>query len=363
MYHYLTYYIIPALTPIFIISILLGGNWMWLGFGILVTIFIIGDAILGEDTAQPDYKHAWIIEVPLHLALPMLTILLVAFAWSAGSGSLDLFGIGTTLGNLLPYDFLVVRSENTLFHYLGGIISVGFLIAGYGTNVAHELVHRVNNKMSMLEGRWLLSTSCNPDFAIEHVFGHHSTVGTKEDPATAKRGDNVYFFFLRSTVLGHISAWKIELNRIRKKNISIFSIRNRMITGYLMSFVWIFLFYHAGGLTGLVLFFSQAILAKFILEIINYMEHYGLSRQVGSPIKPEHSWNTNKRISSIFLFSLTRHSAHHEKPKDTFWILDPNLPAPDLPYGYLTNLFLCLVPPLWFKVMSPKLKDWDLNYR
>ena len=362
MYHYLKYYIIPALTPIFIISILLGGNWMWLGFGILVTIFIIGDAILGEDTAQPDYKHAWIIEVPLHLALPMLTTLLVAFAWSTGSGSQDFLRIGIAFEKLFSYDFLATRNENTWFHYLGGIISVGFLIAGYGTNVAHELVHRVNNKLAMFEGRWLLSTSCNPDFAIEHVFGHHSTVGTDEDPATAKRGDNVYSFFLRSTVLGHMSACRIELNRIRKKNISIFSIQNRMITGYLMSFAWIFLFYYGGGITGLVLFFGQAVIAKFILEIVNYMEHYGLSRETGSPIKPEHSWNTNKRISSIFLFSLTRHSAHHEKPKDSFWILDPYLHAPNMPYGYLTTLFLCLVPPLWFKVMDPKLKNWDLNY-
>ena len=135
-----------------------------------------------------------------------------------------------------------------------------------------------------------------------------------------------------------------------------------MITGYLMSVLWCVLFYFAGGISGLILFIGQAAFAKFVLEIVNYMEHYGLTRKSHQKIGPEHSWNTNKRMSSMVLFSLTRHSAHHEKPRENFWKLDPYLNAPQMPFGYLTTLLICLIPPLWNFIMTPKLNDWDQNY-
>ena len=100
-----------------------------------------------------------------------------------------------------------------------------------------------------------------------------------------------------------------------------------------MSLLWCILFFNAGGGFGLALFLGQAIFAKFILEIVNYMEHYGLVRSTGQPIGPEHSWNTTKKMSTMVLFSLTRHSAHHEKPKVKFWKLDAYEDAPQMPYG------------------------------
>ena len=123
--------------------------------------------------------------------------------------------------------------------------------------------------------------------------------------------------------MGHISAWKHELKNLRKKGINAFSFRNKMITGYLMSVFWFVLFYIAGGIFGMMLFLGQAVFAKFVLEIVNYMEHYGLARNSNQKIGPEHSWNTNKRMSTMVLFSLTRHSAHHEKPRRKYWKLDP----------------------------------------
>ena len=112
-----------------------------------------------------------------------------------------------------------------------------------------------------------------------------------------------------------------------------------------MSLVLCAIFYYAGGVFGIILFLWQATFAKFILEAVNYMEHYGLARKEEQPIGPEHSWNSNKRMSTIVLFSLTRHSAHHEKPKIKFWKLDPYKNAPQMPYGYLTTLIICLIPP------------------
>ena len=129
-----------------------------------------------------------------------------------------------------------------------------------------------------------------------------------------------------------------------------------------MSGFWCTIFFIAGGIFGLVLFLGQAVFAKFILEIVNYMEHYGLTRRPDMPVMPEHSWNTNRRMSNMVLFSLTRHSAHHEKSKIPFWVLAPYITAPQMPFGYLTTVFLCLVPPIWYRVMEPRLEQWYSKY-
>jgi len=359
---YLKYFITPILAPTVMIGVLLGGHWMWLGLAVLFFVVIVGDAVLGEDASQPEYNYPWLIELPLHLALPLILLLLLSFAWASGSGIQDLLGIGQLLTGWFSYDFLAARNANIWSDYLGALLGVGFIVAGYGTNVGHELTHRIKDKIAMLEGRWLLSASCNPDFSIEHVYGHHVIVGTDEDPATARKGENVYAFSIRSTVLGHISAWKHELRRLRKKEYSPISLRNRMITGYFMSAFWCVIFFIASGVFGLVLFLGQAVFAKFILEIVNYMEHYGLARKPDQRIGPEHSWNTNKRMSGMVLFSLTRHSAHHEKPSVKFWKLDPYEDAPQMPYGYLTTLIFCLIPPLWYRIITPRLNDWEKHY-
>ena len=280
---YLRYYITPILAPAVIIGIFLGGHWMWLGLAVLFVVAIGGDAVLGEDASQPEYSHPWLIELPLHLALPIIIIMLLTFAWASGNVGEDFLGIGGLLSGLFAYDFLAARDGNMWFDYTGAVLGVGFMVAGYGTNVGHELTHRVKDRIAMLEGRWLLSASCNADFAIEHVYGHHVTVGTKEDPATARKGENVYMFAIRSTIFGHFSAWNLELKRLRKKGYSSISLRNKMITGYIMSFLWCSVFYIAGGVFGLILFLCQAVFAKFILEVVNYMEHYGLSRKPETP--------------------------------------------------------------------------------
>ena len=362
MMKYLKYYIVLLPTSSVLIGIFLGGHWMWLGLAVLFVVVIGGDAALGEDASQQEYSHPWLIELPLHLALPMIIILLLSFAWATGSGDQDFLNIGESLKGLFAYDFLTARNGSLWTDYIGALLGVGFIVAGYGTNVGHELTHRVKDRVAMLEGRWLLSASCNADFAIEHVYGHHVTVGTDEDPATARKGENVYAFSIRSTVFGHISAWKHELKRLRKKGFNLFSFKNRMITGYTMSLLWCILFFNAGGGFGLALFLGQAIFAKFILEIVNYMEHYGLVRSTGQLIGPEHSWNTNKKMSTMVLFSLTRHSAHHEKPKVKFWKLDAYEDAPQMPYGYLTTLIICMIPPLWYHIITPGLNVWEQEY-
>lgn len=362
MIHYLKYYFTTLLSPLFLVGLFLGGPWMWLGFAVLTFLMVAGDLVLGDDTDEPEFRHVWLLEIPLQLTLPVLTCLLLVLAWTLGEGSNDFLRIGALANVLLPWDVFAAREHNNWFGYLGAVIGVGFLVAGYGTNVAHELCHRTRAPWSMLVSRWLLTMSCNPDFTIEHVHGHHANVCTPEDPATARRGENVYTFFLRSTAMGHVSAWQIELKRLRRKKLAVASWHNQMLTGYAMTLVWPVVFYAAAGLPGVAAFFLQAIFAKFVLEVVNYMEHYGMVREPGTKVHPHHSWNTNRKMSGLVLFSLTRHSAHHERGSLPYWKLSAYPEAPEMPQGYLTTIFLCLVPPLWKRIIDPKLAEWDQKY-
>ena len=113
--------------------------------------------------------------------LLIIILMLLTFAWSTGNPEEDFLGISKLLSGLFAYDFLAARDGNMWSDYVGAILGVGFMVAGYGTNVGHELTHRIKDRIAMLEGRWLLSASCNADFAIEHVYGHHKNACLPED--------------------------------------------------------------------------------------------------------------------------------------------------------------------------------------
>ena len=104
-------------------------------------------------------------------------------------------------------------------------------------------------------------------------------------------------------------------------------------------------------------------IAKALLEVINFSEHYGLVRVQGEPVMPHHSWNSNSTLSSTYLYNVTRHSSHHEKANLKYWELRSYQDAPMMPQGYLAMLYMALFLPKYFhKVMAKKLIDWDKRF-
>jgi alkane 1-monooxygenase len=116
------------------------------------------------------------------------------------------------------------------------------------------------------------------------------------------------------------------------------------------------------GVTGAVFLIVTSIFGKFVLEVVNFMEHYGMVRNPDVPVQPRHSWNTNKRLSSWTMFNLTRHSHHHAQGEVPYHELKSYQDAPMMIGGYLTTMLVALVPPLWNKLMVPKVLAWDQNY-
>jgi alkane 1-monooxygenase len=185
-------------------------------------------------------------------------------------------------------------------------------------------------------------------------------VATPQDPASARLGESFYQFWPRSVVGGMISGWTLEARRLRLRRRRTFSLRNEVLTAWLMTPVLFGAFAIAFGPGVLVLLIGQAIWGFTLLEIVNYVEHYGLLRQrVADGSRYEavnhlHSWNSNALMTNVFLLHLQRHSDHHAYPLRRYQVLRSFADSPQLPSGYATMIVVALIPPLWRRVMDPR---------
>jgi alkane 1-monooxygenase len=230
-----------------------------------------------------------------------------------------------------------------------------------GINVAHELVHRLQSPRDLIIGRWLLAFASDTAFAIEHVHGHHRTVGTPADPATARRGESLYAFILRSGVGTITNTVRREATRLTNLRQPVWSWRNRALRGQLMSLVIAAVYFYAAGVTGLIAFLVISLIGIAYLETVNYIEHYGLVRVPGRPVEARHSWDSYRAVSNLLLYNLPRHSDHHTNAHKPFWDLAARSDAPLLPYGYQIMMALAFFPRRFFRLMEPHLRTWDEN--
>jgi alkane 1-monooxygenase len=222
--------------------------------------------------------------------------------------------------------------------------TVGLYTGGLGITVAHELCHK-KELFPRLLADILLSTVCYQHFAIEHIKGHHFQVSTPDDPASARMNENVYRFLVRTIWGSFIHALKID--------------RKEVFKGMGMSFLFMNLsLYFSREI--LIFFLLQSLTAIILLELVNYVEHYGLSRkQLANgkyeKVLPLHSWNSSHLFSNYLLFNLQRHSDHHALASIPYLNLKHHETAPQLPSGYPGMILISLVPPLWFRIMNKKL--------
>ena len=358
---YLRYFCMPllAITAIWFGS--KGMYWAWVYLILLDTIIILGDAFLGDDTTVPEYGHSWILTALLYINLPLFMVYLFIAVYMGGHNSMPFF---ENMILVLTGNNIAAGREATEWWHLAGFVFSGGLLMGASLTVpAHELVHHKKKKLDWAVGNIMMAFTLDSSFAVEHVHGHHKNVGLASDPATAKRGENIYTFFIRSSIQEHRDGWHIEMKRLKKIGAGVVSLHNRILKGYLINILVLLSAWMMGGFIGLMIFFGITVFAKFFLETVNYMEHYGLVRAPGTPVAPRHSWNTNKRVSSILLYNLTRHSHHHEQGSLEFWKLRPHPDAPEMPYGYLTTLYLAaFFPWRYTKMMEPKLEEWKERF-
>ncbi len=241
---------------------------------------------------------------------------------------------------------------------LGLAVTVG-CVTGIGINAAHELGHKTDD----LE-RWLSKIALAPafygHFYVEHNRGHHVRVATPEDPASSRLGESLWAFLPRTVVGSLRSAWHLENRRRKRRGMAWFDPRNDIVNAWLMSIALCAALLAGFGLEVLPWLLAQAVVGVCLLEIVNYLEHYGLLRQRTTDgryerVRPEHSWNSDNLTTSLFLLHLQRHSDHHANPTRRYQSLRSQEAAPQLPAGYATMVVMALVPPLWRRIMDPRL--------
>jgi alkane 1-monooxygenase len=318
-----------------------GGFWL-LGPLLVFVAFPILDIVVGLDATNPPdsvlkfleqdryYRWCTYVFIPIQYA----GLVLACYLWSSGDLSvLDSLGLAFTVG----------------------------VVGGIAINTAHELGHKRASSERWLS-RVALAQTGYGHFFIEHNRGHHVRVATPEDPASSRLGES-FWAFLPRTVAGSLrSAWEIEgarLDRLGKRH---WSIRNDVLGAWAMTLVLFAAMAVVFGPVVLPYLAIQALIGFSLLEVVNYLEHYGLRRDKREDgryerCRPEHSWNSNNVASNVLLYHLQRHSDHHANPTRRYQALRHVDEAPQLPTGYAGMIVLAWFPPLWRRVMDPRLLD------
>jgi len=246
--------------------------------------------------------------------------------------------------------------------WLGWTLSFGVIGGVVAINVAHELIHK-NERLEQWAGGLLLSSVCYGGFKVEHLRGHHVHVSTPDDASSARFGQSLYHFLPRAIGRNVRNAFALEALRLQQKRLPRWSRHNELLVWYGISALIALSAFVVWGLSGLLFFAGQSLVAFVLLEIINYVEHYGLHRRrdaAGSyeRVTPQHSWNSSYRLTNLFLLHLQRHSDHHAFPKRRYQVLRHFDDSPQLPAGYATMVVLACIPPLWRYVMNPRVKAY-----
>lgn len=316
-----------------------GGWYVWLGFAIGFILIPILDFVIGEDSWNPNPKEARVRKRQWAFQAPILIYCALHFAL-----------LWLTCGHLKAAVFRP-------WEFLGVVATVGIITGAIGITLAHELIHR-QSKIEKYLGRALLVSVWYEHFAVEHIAGHHVRVATPLDPASARLGESFYRYYPRTVFGSFRSAWHLEKQRLAKRNRSPWNLRNEMLVGVSLQIALTFAVGLIFGTLALVFFVGQSVVAFTLLELVNYIEHYGLQRREISPGKYEkttsqHSWESRSRLTNYFLFKLQRHPDHHiyaSRPYQNLCVVEE---SPQLPAGYAGMIWLALLPPLWKKVMDP----------
>lgn len=259
-------------------------------------------------------------------------------------------------------DHLNVLEQILLF------FGVGVISGTIGINYSHELMHQ-KSKAERWLGDLLLATVLYSHFRSEHLLVHHRYVGTNRDPVTARYNEGFHRFFPRVLIECWRSAFRAEKAMLARKGLPWTDLSNPFWRYWALQGGFLLLAFAIGGVAGVALFIYQAFIAIWQLELTNYVEHYGLTRKhLGDGkyehVLPRHSWNAAHKASNWLLINLQRHSDHHYKPDRRFPLLQnyTEADAPQLPFGYPVMTAAAMIPPVYKRMMNPRVKKWRQMY-
>lgn len=345
----LPFWLSLSLVPFAVIGAAYGG-WTvlllpiygWVGISILDALF--GQNHRNPDPSAPDSDLFW--------------YRLVTLIWFPVQASV-----------LYALIFYATRADHLgTAEKIGLFFGMGVISGSIGITYAHELMHQKSRAERWL-GDLLLATVLYSHFRTEHLLVHHRYVGTPRDAVTARYNEGFHRAFPRVLRDGPQSAWRAERQLLARAGRSVWHPSNPFWRYGALQLLALVLAFSLGGVQGVALFVWQALVAVWQLELVNYIEHYGLTRRhLGDGkyehVQPHHSWNADHKVSNWLLINLQRHSDHHYKPDRRFPLLQTydTGAAPQLPLGYPAMTALAMVPPLWRRRMNPRVRAWRRQF-
>jgi alkane 1-monooxygenase len=334
-------YLIAYAAPLSaILGLYLKGWWspgaMYVGFLIIPLIEGLFYSEMGIKISSEEKRSPILFNLFLYLNIPLLYFILF-------------------------YYFYTIQHHPELAwaEHLALMVNVGLIIGTSGINVAHELGHRKERYHHWMS--WiLLLPALYLHFFIEHNKGHHRNIATALDPATARKGEPIYSFWLRSMRDSYVHAWKLEAERLRGMNRNPIRFNNLMLKFQVATLGYLILIGILFSFNIMIMAILIGLVGVLFLESVNYIEHYGLLRKINAdgtpgPIHEGLSWDADQPLGRIFLYELTRHADHHTNATIPYQDLKPKIHSPKLAYGYPASILLALVPAWWFCVMDKRL--------
>ena len=340
-------WLLSVLAPLLVIAgpvahLLGASSQLW--FFVSLGFFYVGipplDMLLGEDRSNPPESAVPALEADGYYRA--INYAVVPVLW---------FGLLFNCIYLATHDL-------PWYSWLATVLVTGSML-GFGLNLSHELGHK-KDWLGRKVGLFNSALGGYGHFSIEHNRGHHRHVATPDDPASSKMGESIYRFMFRELPGAYFRAWDLEAERMQRQGKSVWSLDNEIVQAGLLTLALY------GGLIALFgpamvpVLLLVAFWGAFQLTSANYIEHYGLVRQLLAngryePCQPRHSWNSNHLVSNLAVFHLQRHSDHHAHPTRSYQALRDFSQLPRLPSGYFGMFLVAYIPPLWFRLMDPRL--------
>ncbi|MEM6577536.1 MAG: alkane 1-monooxygenase [Pseudomonadota bacterium] len=334
MARFATATLIPAI--LIALAAYLGGAWVWLALGYLTLFILVLDRLGDAASAQ----------MPEETEFPAATWLLITL------GCLHFFLLGLLVWSTLPAAGLDAGAR------IGVAIAIGLTWGQISHPVAHELIHARHPAARRL-GRMIYTSVLAGHHASAHLRLHHVHVGTLRDPNTPRRGEGFYRYALRASRDSFLGGWREESRLHRGSRLA-----HPYVTYLAGGTALVLGTWALAGPIGALTLLVVALHAQMQILMSDYVQHYGLERQImpdghPEPVGPQHAWNAPHIGSSALMLNATRHSHHHMDPRAPFPALDLDAQTmPMLPKPLPVMAAIALLPPLWRRIMDPLCAHW-----
>jgi hypothetical protein len=341
---------LPAILLLTLATFFLGGVWLYLGGAMLIACWLLD--LTGTDYSEPIGEgNRLFLDGALYSGVPLMLLLMLSFALFTASPD-------TLFAQMAALISIAHNRPWSVIAFVGAVFSVGLLGGTIVGAFGHELMHRANRAEWAL-GQVLLAHCLYTPFAIEHVYGHHTCVGTPVDHSSVARGRSFWSYLPVAIARTYRSAARFEAKRMRLRSLPWFAPTNRFLQGLILELLIVGGVFAGAGMGGLGAFLASAAIGILVIELSNYVAHYGLVRVLGQAVEPRHSWNAPRLVTTSLTLNLTRHADHHEDAGRRYWKLRVLGDAPIYPFGLGIMETIALVPPIWFRCVHPLLEDWD----